>query len=68
MARLVITNGVDTARFNPQRQYFDIYDHLKDNFGWDHDAADEVASWAEMAAPGSTFVTDEPELEIYIEE
>lgn len=68
MVRLVISTGDSTSFFNPLKDYFDIYDFLKDELGWDHEAADDAASWAEMAKAGSSYEVDDPDLEIYLEE
>lgn len=66
MAKLIIMNDGIARCFNPNRQYFDIFDYLKNELGWDHREADRAASWAEMAVAGSVYTTNDPKLKIYI--
>lgn len=54
-----------THYFNPQNEYDAIHDFLTDRLGWSHEAAEEVASWAEVACCEEEYDTGDPDIEIF---
>jgi hypothetical protein len=45
-----------------------IYDYLTGACGCDHEEAEDIASWAELAAIGDEYLPGDPFLEIWITE
>lgn len=68
MIELAIRTGNVTHYFNPQKDYDRIYDFLTDRLGWSYEAAEEVASWAEVAYYEEEYDTDDPDVEIFFVE
>lgn len=44
-----------------------IYDYLR-GCGCDHEEAEDIASWAELAAIGDEYFAGDPDMEIWIDE
>ena len=65
MIDLAIRVGNVTHYFDPQRDYHRIYDFLTDRLGWSHEAAEEVASWAEDAYFEEEYDTGDPDVTIF---
>lgn len=68
MIQLAIRIGRVTYYYDPQEDYDRIYGLLTEVAGWEHEKAESVACWAEMAYYEDVYETDDPDVEIYFVE
>ena len=65
MVELAIRVDGVTHYFDPQSEYDRIYNFLTERLDWSHEAAEDVASWAEVAYFEEEYGTGDPDVEIF---